>query len=63
MLADKRFTAWLQSEYDSHDPIFKVARMIHVIPDLKQNMLLLENQIPILLLTIMVVIDGSGVTF
>ncbi|KAI0492428.1 hypothetical protein KFK09_026700 [Dendrobium nobile] len=61
MLADKRLTAGEQSEYDSHDPIFGVERMIYVVPDLKRDMLLLENQLPLLALTTLAAIDGSGI--
>ncbi|PKU82917.1 UPF0481 protein [Dendrobium catenatum] len=61
MLADKRFAAGEQSEYDSHDPVFGSERMIYVVPDLKRDMLLLENQLPLLALTTLASIDGSGI--
>ncbi|KAH0450091.1 hypothetical protein IEQ34_020783 [Dendrobium chrysotoxum] len=61
MLADKRFAAGEQSEYDSHDPVFGAERMIYVVPDLKRDMLLLENQLPLLALTTLAAIEGSGI--
>ncbi|KAL0906382.1 hypothetical protein M5K25_024873 [Dendrobium thyrsiflorum] len=61
MLADKRTAAGEQSEYDSHDPIFGAERMTYVIPYLKRDMLLLENQLPLLALTTLAAIDGSGI--
>ncbi|KAH0453425.1 hypothetical protein IEQ34_017749 [Dendrobium chrysotoxum] len=61
MLADKRFAAGEQSEYDAHDPIFGVERMIYVVPHLKRDMLLLENQLPLLALSTLAAIDGSGI--
>ncbi|KAL0906361.1 hypothetical protein M5K25_024851 [Dendrobium thyrsiflorum] len=61
MLADKRTAAGEQSEYDSHDPIFGAERMAYVIPYLKRDMLLLENQLPLLALTTLAAIDGSGI--
>ncbi|PKU74569.1 UPF0481 protein [Dendrobium catenatum] len=61
MLADKRFASGEQSEYDSHDPIFGVERMIEVVPRLKRDMLILENQLPLLALTTLATIDGSEI--
>ncbi|KAL0906375.1 hypothetical protein M5K25_024866 [Dendrobium thyrsiflorum] len=60
MLADKRSAA-RQSEYDSHDPVFGAERKMYVVPDLKRDMLLLENQLPLLALTTLAAIDGSGI--
>ncbi|KAH0449637.1 hypothetical protein IEQ34_020329 [Dendrobium chrysotoxum] len=61
MLADKRSAAGEQSEYDSHDPIFGAERMNYVVPHLKRDMLLLENQLPLLALTKLAAIDGLGI--
>ncbi|KAH0450534.1 hypothetical protein IEQ34_021226 [Dendrobium chrysotoxum] len=61
MLADKRSAAGEQSEYDSHDPVFGAERMNYVVPHLKRDMLLLENQLPLLALTTLAAIDGSGI--
>ncbi|PKU74567.1 UPF0481 protein [Dendrobium catenatum] len=68
MLADKRLTAGEQSEYDSHDPIFGAERMLYVVPDLKRDMLLLENQLPLLALTTLAIqsvtkLRNVGVSF
>ncbi|XP_020586148.1 UPF0481 protein At3g47200-like isoform X2 [Phalaenopsis equestris] len=57
MLAEKRSAAAEQSEYDSHDSVFGVGRKNYVIPDLKRDMFLLENQIPFLALTTLAAID------
>ncbi|KAH0449636.1 hypothetical protein IEQ34_020328 [Dendrobium chrysotoxum] len=61
MLAHKRSAAGEPSEYDSHDPVFGAERMNYVVPHLKRDMLLLENQLPLLALTTLAAIDGSGI--
>ncbi|KAK8916126.1 putative UPF0481 protein [Platanthera zijinensis] len=61
MLAEKRSATEEQSEYDSHDPVFGAHRKNYVIPDLKRDMLLIENQLPLLALTTLADIEGSGI--
>ncbi|XP_020584732.1 UPF0481 protein At3g47200-like [Phalaenopsis equestris] len=61
MLVEKRSAAGEQSDYDSHDRVFGVQNKNYVFPYLKRDMLLLENQIPLLALTTLAAIDGSGI--
>ncbi|PKA58633.1 UPF0481 protein [Apostasia shenzhenica] len=61
MLADKRSRAGEdKGDYSAHDPVFGDERKNYVAPDLKRDMLLLENQIPLLALETLAAIDGSG---
>ncbi|XP_020584567.1 UPF0481 protein At3g47200-like [Phalaenopsis equestris] len=62
MLAEKRVAAGEESEYDPYDSVFGAMRKpnFFLLSGLKRNMLLLENHIPFLALTILAVMDGSG---
>lgn len=60
MLAETRSAAEEQSDYDSHDPVFGADRKNYVIPDLKRDMLLIENQLPLLALSTLADMEGSG---
>ncbi|KAH0450764.1 hypothetical protein IEQ34_021456 [Dendrobium chrysotoxum] len=57
MLANKRYATGEQREYDFRDLVFGAERMIYLFPDLKQDMLLLQNQLPLLALTTLAAID------
>ncbi|KAK8946356.1 putative UPF0481 protein [Platanthera zijinensis] len=61
MLAETRFAFQEQREYHSHDPVFGRHRKNYVIPDLKRDMLLMENQLPLLALTTLADMEGSGI--
>ncbi|KAK8916904.1 hypothetical protein KSP39_PZI022308 [Platanthera zijinensis] len=56
----KRFATEEQSEYDSNDPVFGENGNKYVVPNLKRDMLLLENQLPLLALSTLADIQGSG---
>ncbi|KAK8946351.1 putative UPF0481 protein [Platanthera zijinensis] len=53
MITDSCFALEVMEQrgYHSHDPVFGRHRKNYVIPDLKRDMLLMENQLPLLALT------------
>ncbi|XP_039159063.1 UPF0481 protein At3g47200-like [Eucalyptus grandis] len=65
MLEILRFAAHKVDDYAPNDPIFSDHRTIHIMSDIGKDMLMLENQLPMLVLDRLVAVesDGKKVTF
>ncbi|KAL2547175.1 hypothetical protein Fot_16548 [Forsythia ovata] len=53
-------SATLVDDYAPYDPIFRNHRKLHVMAFLRLDMLLLENQVPLLVLETLLAVDGKS---
>ncbi|MBA0877013.1 hypothetical protein Goshw_008011 [Gossypium schwendimanii] len=60
MLEILRFDTHTMEDYAETDPIFSNHGKIHIIPFIKRDMLMLENQLPMQLLHSLVAVDSNG---
>ncbi|XP_039168540.1 UPF0481 protein At3g47200 [Eucalyptus grandis] len=60
MLEILRFATNEVDDYAPNDPIFSYHRTIHIMTDICKDMLMLENQLPILVLDRLVAVESDG---
>ncbi|KAF8010255.1 hypothetical protein BT93_J1020 [Corymbia citriodora subsp. variegata] len=60
MLEILSFSPWMLNDYAPNDPIFSYHGMLYQVPYIVQDMLMLENQLPMLVLYKLVAVQSNG---